>query len=381
MILRLKNILIVTILLGMSLFSSVYAQKRITTLSGQRIILMPDATWEHDIIMVKEDSLGMLYADLDPKKIPEKKKYHIQENQQKGLTLLRDSVLSREIRQVIILEGLKNRFAELTNNLTFAKKGKVKDQAKISSLESTRLDTKVGIEQTQMVYNQLFKQYNKIQSLFDANEESRNKDMKSLADDLGINIGAYLSAEGKREKSQTNLTLTKSEIDYKPIVVCKKDSTYSANIKTRAVATELRPWFDFTADRMKNLLKGKDLINTTCGITRHDGHNYLRVRIVVASKAAFKTYGTIPAGNFMKVTLVTGKSFNIINAYQCTGVLENYTGFVVYETEFLLRSDDASLLRKNPIDTVGIMWSSGFELYPIYEVDAVMNAFDCFDSF
>ena len=65
------------------------------------------------------------------------------------------------------------------------------------------------------------------------------------------------------------------------------------------------------------------------------------------------------------------------------GVLIFITGVIFNEAMLMLQgvyginNENVKMLSKFPIDKVGIMWTSGFETYDIYNVDLIMNHLSC----
>jgi hypothetical protein len=128
---------------------------------------------------------------------------------------------------------------------------------------------------------------------------------------------------------------------------------------------------------MKSYFKSRNLLQGYVSVVVIEGKEYLRLLTVISSKDAAKNYGGVAEGNFMKIVFVTGKTINLRVKENSKEFLENYTGNVSFETLFILDKDNKDILEKIPIDTIGVMWSSGFEVYPIYEVDAIIHSLEC----
>ncbi|MBK8053036.1 MAG: hypothetical protein IPK35_07155 [Saprospiraceae bacterium] len=50
---------------------------------------------------------------------------------------------------------------------------------------------------------------------------------------------------------------------------------------------------------------------------------------------------------------------------------------MIYKIDFLLKDSDVKALSEVPVDTIGIMWTSGFESYVIYNIDVIMKQLSC----
>jgi hypothetical protein len=384
------KILTLALLLIVGLRPSI-AQEAIRTTLGQDIIVNQDYSWVYAKTTIDEDSLGMLHTNFNPLVTPKKKKYFVSDNHQRGLSILKDTILQREIRQVISAKWNRDQVLDCDDKIKLFKAmlaDTASDPVALLVLDSTRIvidsikkEHKRNINAADSAIKQLSKYYQTVEKLADTNEKARNKKMIKLSENLGIDISQYTSLwYEKTLSSNYKLANDKSIIDYKPAKNCANDTLYLTALQ-KEKSTSYVPWFEYTPPRMKSFLKTKDLMTATCAVAKLNGNYVLRTRIVVASKDAAKTYGNILAGNFIKITLITGKVIHLKAINDANFYLENYTGHMIYEAIYAVEKDALSLLEKNPIDSVGIMWSSGFELYPVYEVDAVMNSFECHHSF
>ena len=59
------------------------------------------------------------------------------------------------------------------------------------------------------------------------------------------------------------------------------------------------------------------------------------------------------------------------------GRIESYTGHTLYKGVYELSKDDVNDLKKSFLDHVGIIWSSGYEEYAVYNVDFLQNQLEC----
>ena len=109
-------------------------------------------------------------------------------------------------------------------------------------------------------------------------------------------------------------------------------------------------------------------------------HYFLKLYVKVISKDAAKNYGIVQRGNLLKITLISGKSINSNAIADAMPSIENYTGHNYYQILYPLTNDDINALEKTPLDTLGMMWSSGFESYDIYDVDVLMQQINCVKS-
>lgn len=80
----------------------------------------------------------------------------------------------------------------------------------------------------------------------------------------------------------------------------------------------------------------------------------------------------------LRIDLLSGRNVILNAVEESNGIVEQYTGNVLYNVRYQVNREQFDLLFGVPVDSAGIMWSSGFERYTIYEVDALMNQLECF---
>ena len=138
--------------------------------------------------------------------------------------------------------------------------------------------------------------------------------------------------------------------------------------------------FNYTPEKLKRYFKDKELMQTKVGVSKVAKQFYLNLTIKIISKDASKNYGIIQEGNMFKINLISGRNIVLNASEDSVSEIESYTGHALYHVKYPISDEDLNLLSKTPLDSIGIMWSSGFELYEIYEVDALMSQVSCIKS-
>jgi hypothetical protein len=111
---------------------------------------------------------------------------------------------------------------------------------------------------------------------------------------------------------------------------------------------------------------------------KYDGEYYLNLELKFNSKDVKKSYGTINKEDFLKIQLIEGHQVFLNSVSNSEAEIEQYTGKTIYKSQFKFKSsDDLKLVGTNNIDFIGIMWSSGFEDYTLYEIDALKKQIKC----
>lgn len=375
-IMKISNFKLLIILLTWLYNQELKAQERITTPMGQVVDVYSDGTWKYPTIRTIEDATGMIMVDADPLVAPRKEKYGMDERHTKGLNVLKDAVLSKEVNTYLSLIR-NNSLTELMNSrLSLAIETNVLEHQEMFQ-DSVKHYSKLAAKDEKEI-DKLTAINNKLMLFSDIKPKKRNKVLTSLGKKVDMDMSEFKVKSVSKSEKASSLAL-KSKLNYKPTIVCEVDSTF-LGIYPDALAPKLQYWFSYTPIKMKQYFKSRNLLNGYCALTKIDGKEFLRLRTVISSKDAAKNYGLISEGSFMKLVFVTGKNVNIKAVANGISSLENYTGNTTIDVLFAIDKDIKRLFENIPIDTIGIMWSSGFEVYPIYEVDALINSVSCYEK-
>lgn len=146
------------------------------------------------------------------------------------------------------------------------------------------------------------------------------------------------------------------------------------------ISNDYETVFLFTPQRLKVHLKEENLIECHAQISQTGKDIFLNFRIVMKTKDAAKSYGHIQEGGILRLEFINGLRLNLKASQTVFGSIEEYSGKIVYETKCKLDKEMVKQLQNLPLDYLGIMWSSGFEKYEIFEVDVLMRQLVCLKS-
>jgi hypothetical protein len=153
--------------------------------------------------------------------------------------------------------------------------------------------------------------------------------------------------------------------------------TEISNTRSIEFLHKFLPFFTYTPERLRSHLKNENLLTGNIRLKQINNQYYLDLTIILRSKDAAKSYGSIPEDNLFRIEFVNGIRLNLKNLRNSGGTIEEYSGRVMYNLTFKLEKGMLNLIDKVPVDHVGLMWSSGFEKYIIYEIDVLMNQYKC----
>ena len=379
------------------LFStSLYSQKVLTTNSGQRILLVDDGSWR--IIAETEsidDTSSELGTSLESFKSPKQGKYPVSSDQREEIKKLLTNNLSDEAQLIVNIEMAKRKLDQLKKEKSEVKKDNEKSEKIKYQIELTKIDIKADekfykntskrIELSNKLLEGKVKNIDKAFASIDLNfntPESINSGMGGVATEViqKEQLSTQPSPTAKAIKYPTSFELDerkreRDELDCK-IVFDGYDSEIGADRKE----VETQPFFSFSQDKMKPYFKTADFLNCTANISKVDKRYYLTLNIKIRSKDASKSYGMLSANENIKLELIDGRSIYGKSIKNDTGIIESYTGNTLYTGIFQLDKSDINDLKNNYIDNIGIIWSSGYEQYDIYNVDFLTNQIKCLNQ-
>lgn len=153
-------------------------------------------------------------------------------------------------------------------------------------------------------------------------------------------------------------------------------------INTGSKRVDLAPqyFFSFTHPELKSFYKYNNFINAYCQLSKNNGVLHLNVNIKLSSSVARENYGVISAENVMSLKLINASQVDLKCIKGSSGESNDEQNHTIYALSYELDKSQIKKLRKYEIDKVGIEWSSGYEEYEVYEIDAIMNQLACMNK-
>ncbi len=363
------------------------AQKQITTEDGKNIIILPDGSWKYtdqEIENNKED-LVKLVSDTDetsPFEIPIKEEYELPLRLKE-----RYDFLNFQISQLLEVQGQQLRTASdnlklLKEELEIAEKSE--DVMEISDLQSEieLMENAVKVHKRKIeILNKAKENLSVVPSLPESESAAT---IDNVNKDLNVHFGVEYKTEGPVKVKQQSLQDYYFEVGQDnndksdELIDCEIIfNGHDKNLKKQRKETAPSFFFSYTHPKLKSYFKSKDYLDCEASIMTLGAYQYLNIFITIASKDAKKNYGSVERGTMMRITLINGEVVYLNAANTDHGTLQPYTGHTNYKVSYELNADQLKNFEKNEIDKVGIIWSTGFEEYDIYEVDQLMNQIRC----
>jgi hypothetical protein len=359
------------ILYFLALFE-LHGQRQITTLSGQKVIILQNGSWQKSD---KSDGTSDSNAIIGN---PDSLINNAVENNNgannkaiDGINLLINIAEKKEIETFILLDILDKEVAMKDAQLSQARQLKNKETE--NTLKTDIADLRSKHKTAEKIYKLDAENVKRANNLKKLQGAALIESMTDVGNTFNVNVNKYLPKKnGPISKSAVNSPVLKKSKDKKDVCFLARDEKVN---KIRVRETYPAPFYTFTPDKLKNYFKEKELMVANMSVIKKGKAYFLHINLKISSKDAAKNYGNLAKESMMRVQFINGNSTNIYCTEDVYGGIETYTGNVVYNAEYLITKDNMKLLDKNPIDKIGIMWTSGFETYDIYEVDLIMNHF------
>ncbi len=388
-----RNIFLL-LLTGLFLFAPEIgqAQKITTNENGDKIILYPDGSWRYfdsklddvsDKYAADQDDNGTSEKSLSSKPDPEQ----VVKNYRKELINAAERAVADEklalrnyedvqFDKVLIEEELEE--AQRDNNSSKAEINEIKQRLK--EVEEREKDALEGLEYVSMEAREAEdKTMLSDEEIYDMIYERRqpssnsNKKTNTVADNSS-------RSSNKREKRVLASFDPKDDVMlYPPVRKCILAFDGVDNFsgkKRREVAKETL--FTHTSDEMRPYMKGKEFITCEAYLSSlSGGYKFLTLEITIASESAKRDYGIIEKGSILNVKLMDNSNIKLFNNKTDVGILNELDNTVTYTAQYVINSGAEKELRRNEVDKIRLIWSSGYEDYEVYSLDFFIDQFNC----
>jgi len=143
----------------------------------------------------------------------------------------------------------------------------------------------------------------------------------------------------------------------------------------RDVAPELL--FSYTDERLRPYLKDKEYLTCAAYLSSVGGFRYLTLNFTFAYPNAQEAYGFIDRNSVLTIKLLNGDFINLRAGTMDRGQYNTTKQELTYSIYYPIDRSYISLLKVSEIDLVRVFWSSGFEEYPVLQMDFFQRQFMC----
>ncbi len=367
------------ILLGiLSMLSNItIAQENLDTKSGQALTVAIDSTYKYRASKANKSSENQFMGEeINPLEDPNNFEQNGNLQEKTILSRLKLQLQNIETKSTIDRYQFKKKMNVLKENLKVAKKAK--EIGQIAELENQLNSIEVDYDVADMRAKESYNFINKLNKL---------KNFKPLE---RVTIINKIIAKSAKSLGTTVNNVQSSQIDYS-FAVDDRNPEYIAhdeicNITFNGMDESLdqkriehgpQHLFGHTSEKLKHFLKNENFLNCNAYLTLLDGDYYLNLDLDLATKDASKSYGFIDKNDMVKLTFINGENFIANSIYRAEGKLEQYSGHTRYEAIYKLQDIKMELIKDLELDKLAIIWSSGYEEYPIYEIDLLQRQLEC----
>ncbi len=152
------------------------------------------------------------------------------------------------------------------------------------------------------------------------------------------------------------------------------------NTLQKKIAIEYENVISYTHPKLEEYYKENSFLSGDVSVVQLGKEKYLILDIIIRSKDAIRNYGMVQVGSPMKIELINGDSVYLFAQANATGQLIPQTNNIKYQVLFLLEKSEYKMLQKSEVNNMGLMWSSGYEKYDVYNIDVLMNQIACLEN-
>ena len=363
-------------ILGM-LSNITIAQKNLDTKSGQALTVTIDSTYKHRANKAnKSNEDQFMGEEINPLEDPNNFEQNGNPHEKTILSRLKLQLQNIETKSTNDRYQYKKKMNVLKENLKVAKKAK--EIGQIAELENQLNSIEVDYDVADMRAKESYNFINKLNKLRNFKPLERvsiiNKIIAKSAKSLGTSVNNVQS-------SQEDYSFAVDDRNPEYIAhdeICSITfNGMDESLDQKRIEHGPQHLFGHTSEKLKHVLKKKNFLNCNAYLTLLDGDFYLNLDLELATKDASKSYGYIDKNDLVKLTFINGENFIANSIYKAEGKLEQYSGHTKYEAVYRLQDINMELIKDLELDKLAIIWSSGYEEYPVYEIDLLQRQLEC----
>ena len=139
------------------------------------------------------------------------------------------------------------------------------------------------------------------------------------------------------------------------------------------------PVFSFTDERLRSYLKDEDYLRCEGFLSTTGGFTYLTLDFDFAYPNAREAYGIIEESSILTIKLLNGHYINLLSGNMSEGSYDTETQQLTYQVRYLIDRSQLNILKRSEVEAILVFWSTGFEEYPVYQMDFFIRQLNCLD--
>lgn len=149
--------------------------------------------------------------------------------------------------------------------------------------------------------------------------------------------------------------------------------------ETNQYRRDLQPelLFSYTDERLRPYLQDKEYLVCEAYVSSVGGFRYLTLNFTFAYPNAQEAYGFIDQNSVLTIKLLNSDVINLRAGKMDRGQYDTIKQELTYSVYYPIDRSYIGLLKTSEIDLLRVFWSSGFEEYPIHQMDFFQRQFQC----
>lgn len=115
-------------------------------------------------------------------------------------------------------------------------------------------------------------------------------------------------------------------------------------------------------------------------MTALGGFRFLSLQFTFAYPNAREAYGFIEKGSVLIVKLLDGSFVTLSAGQMDKGSYDTTTELLTYQVYYPLERSQIQALRRGEVDSIILFWSTGYEEYPVFNLNFFANQFSCLEK-
>ncbi|MBP7273707.1 MAG: hypothetical protein KA974_07685 [Saprospiraceae bacterium] len=378
-----------------------WAQTIKTNELGEKVVVFPDGSWKYyEAGDEKKYKINTPKGDKNkknnkvkqpPKTEAEKKrdalqtKREEQQAKQQAIKLAEQATIEEQRAKQAEREAIYARvLAEDELNDAY-NSDKLIDPKQLEDLEQ-KVDAAKAAEAAAKKYKkQAAKNAKKMAALIDVSKKKRDKAMAKMekarqkeANAIAKTQPSEKTIDGTVVQFEPARDLMLEPPPYNCLVANRTTDEFTGKSKTDLAA---EPLISYTDEKLRPYLKEREYLRCEAYLSAvSNGTILLNCVFEIASKTAPgpEEYGMLEKGSTFSIILLNKEMIQLKNIQTDLGKVDAVKGITTYEAKYLL--DDEKRLRTSEIDQIRVDWSTGYEVYDVYNVDFFMNQLLCLDG-
>ncbi len=136
-------------------------------------------------------------------------------------------------------------------------------------------------------------------------------------------------------------------------------------------------FFAYTTPELKPYLGDNSLITAMGTLSRNGSALIFEVDYTIRSQYANREFGVLPRGSALTMRMIDGSTVVLENYMLTQGVYDPIDKVYTYNARYPISRSQEKTLSRELLDQVRVMWGTGFEDYPIFEIDYFKRQISC----